>query len=127
MMLAQNIVLAAVTGDLITEGLVTLVVGMSVVFLALIALVILLEISGKFFSNLKKKDNTKEVVTPLTQGDLIAPESATEAIDDAELVAVITAAIAASLGTTSDNLQVRSLRKTGSTWNKMGRIEQLYN
>ncbi|MEG0999917.1 MAG: sodium pump decarboxylase subunit gamma, partial [Cellulosilyticaceae bacterium] len=38
-------------------------------------------------------------------------EAAVDLTDELELVAVITAAIAASMGTTSDRLQVRSLRQ----------------
>ena len=126
MMLVQNFALAGTQGDLIAEGLVTLVVGMSVVFLALLSLVVILEISGKFFSSLKKKDNDKELSTPVVEAITLAPTTATE-IDNQELIAVITAAIAASMGTSTDSFQVRSLRKTNNVWSMTGRVEQLYN
>lgn len=130
MKLAQSIVLANTQGDLIAEGLVTLVVGMSVVFLALLALVVLLELSGSFFANSKKKDDAKKLSASLVKPVIVEPVTAepiTAEIDDSELVAVITAAIAASMGTTADNFQVRSLRKTNNVWGAAGRKEQLYN
>ncbi|HHX62105.1 MAG TPA: OadG family protein [Epulopiscium sp.] len=126
MKLVQSFALASTQGDLIAEGLVTLVVGMSVVFLALLILVVILELSGKFFDSLKKKDNNKELSTPVVDPAIEAPTTATE-IDDLELIAVITATIAASMGTSTDGFQVRSLRKTNNVWSMTGRVEQLYN
>lgn len=128
MNLSQNIVVGAQKVGLV-EGLSTFVVGISVVFLALILLVILLEISGKFFAGLDKKEAAKKqsaqiVVAP----EVVAPTIVeTPEIDDLELIAVITASIAATMGTSADNLQVRSLRKTNSAWKMSGRSGQLYN
>ena len=55
MNLLQSIVVVGAQGASFSEGLATLVVGLGVVFLALIALIIILEVSGKFFENLYKK------------------------------------------------------------------------
>lgn len=124
MNLAQNIVLGITQGERISEGLVTLVIGMSVVFIALLILVVILETSGKFFGNLRKHTAAKQVNTP---APVVAAVPVDRQIDDLELIAVITATIAASMGTSSDNLQVRSLRKTNNVWRTAGRKEQLYN
>ena len=48
--------------------------------------------------------------TPIVEHTALE-EVVEDVTDELELVAVITAAIAASMGTTSDRLQVRSLRK----------------
>lgn len=126
MKLAQNIVLGITQGERISEGFVTLVIGMSVVFIALLILVVILETSGKFFDNLGKNTAAKQASAPapvISQVD----DQIDDQIDDLELIAVITATIAASMGTDSDNLQVRSLRKTNNVWRTAGRKEQLYN
>lgn len=54
--------------------------------------------------------------------------SATEAVeDDDEIIAVITAAVAACINRTTNQVVVRSIRRLPSTvpvWNKVGRQEQ---
>lgn len=126
MNLAQNIVIASTSSEALSEGIVTLVVGMSVVFVTLIILVVILEMSGKFFSSLEL-ENKKKIVEPQIKANLVDDLEESNLVDDLELIAVITAAIAASMGTTADNLQVRSIRKVNNSWSKQGRIEQLYN
>lgn len=59
------------------------------------------------------------VVTPIVETE----SSVDDKTDDKELVAVITAAIAASLNTTSDRLVVRSFRRS-SNWQKEAMHEQ---
>ena len=128
MNISQSIVVGAQKVGLV-EGLSTFVVGMGVVFLALILLVVLLEISGGFFANLDKKEAAKkQSIQGVVAPEVVAPAIVeTNEIDDLELVAVITAALAATMGTSADNLQVRSLRKTNNAWKMSGRKEQLYN
>ena len=130
MMLIQNIALVGASKVGLVEGLSTFVVGISVVFLALILLVILLEISGKIFASLDKKAAAKKLsMQKAATPEVVAPlmEEEQEDIDDLELIAVITATIAASMGTSADSLQVRSLRKTNNVWGMSGRNEQLYH
>lgn len=126
MNLAQNIVIASTSSEALSEGIVTLVVGMSVVFVTLIILVVILEMSGKFFSSLEL-ENKKKIVEPQIKANVVDDLEESNLVDDLELIAVITAAIAVSMGTTADNLQVRSIRKVNNSWSKQGRIEQLYN
>ncbi|MGL4736806.1 MAG: OadG family protein [Cellulosilyticaceae bacterium] len=98
------------------DGLSTFLIGVSMVFVALVLLILLINIVGKLVANLEnrkaaqtlsKPDATPQVVSELSEPVV----SASECVDELELIAVITATIAASLGTTSDKLQVRSLRK----------------
>ena len=61
--------------------------------------------------NMGKKKETAPVKETTPTEKVVAEPILVQEQDDLELVAVITAAIAASLGTSSDKLQVRSLRK----------------
>ena len=66
---------------------------------------------GKFG---KKKEEKETVETK----PVVAEQKETSAMDDLELVAVITAAIAAETGTSSDGFVVRSIkRRTSNNWN----------
>jgi len=108
------------------EGLVATINGVGTVFfvLILIAMVISLfkyidkiNISNLLKSAVKK---TEPVETSQTN-DLMISTSKTSQEDEAELIAVIVAAIAASLETSSDQLQVRSFRRINPThtlWNR---------
>ena len=128
MNLSQNILVVGAQKVGLVEGLSTFVVGMGVVFLALILLVILLEISGSFFATLDKNQVAKKQGTQVVAPEVVAPAIVeTTQTDDLELIAVITATLAATMGTSADNLQVRSLRKTNNAWKMSGRSEQLYN
>ena len=130
MNLIQNIAVVGAQRVSAVEGFSTFLVGMLVVFSALILLIIILELSGKFFESLDKKSTTNqtnasaevEVVEPI-----IVEEAEMDEMDDLELIAVITASIAATMGTSPEGLQVRSLRKTNNAWGMSGRSEQLYN
>ncbi|PHV71160.1 hypothetical protein CS063_07465 [Sporanaerobium hydrogeniformans] len=96
------------------EGLNTFLIGVFVVFVTLILLIFIMMLISKAVNsieNIGKKKKTSEALTEATSVSSVSTPEPTVLQDDLELVAVITAAIAASLGTTSDKLQVRSLRK----------------
>lgn len=98
------------------DGLSTFLIGVSMVFVALVLLILLITIVGKIVANLENKKAAQTLsqveVIPDHVADLSEDFSNIEVCsDELELVAVITAVIAASLETTSDKLQVRSLRK----------------
>ncbi|GMQ60100.1 hypothetical protein AN1V17_45000 [Vallitalea sediminicola] len=90
----------------LSEGVIALISGMGIVFAVLILIAIIIW-AFKFI----KQPDKKEVVVP---EPLPVQAPVEEETDDLELVAVITAAIAASLNTTTDKLQVKSFRKIGS-------------
>lgn len=93
-----------------------LVVGMIVVFAVLIFIAWIISLF-KYINIFEQKLNKKKGNAPETEPAAIpaaaaepdAPAAAT--VNDGELVAVITAAIAASEGTASDGLVVRSIRR----------------
>ena len=129
MYLLQNIAVVGAQGNVFTDGLAVLVVGIGVVFVALIGLVVILELMGKFFDYKGKQDNAKAqkevIAAPLVVAEPVADQ--TSQVDDLELIAVITATIAASMGTSAEGLQVRSIRKTNNAWGMSGRTKQLYH
>ena len=112
--------------ELITQGAIIAVVGYVLVFIVLSVIWGILELSKKFFT--RKTDKVKEeAITPPP-----APKAETKVEigeDEEELIAVLTAAVAASLGRTSTyNLNIKSYRRVGSSspaWNKISRQENL--
>lgn len=113
--------------ELLGYGLIVTLVGMGVVFLVLIGLSYMLDVL-KLFS----KTGATEKKTELTKIDSI--EEPVEAVsssaeDEGELIAVISAAIAAFMGNNS-NLIVRSIKRVEDStpaWAKIGRQEQMLN
>lgn len=110
------------------HGLMVTVIGMGVTFLALIVLSYILDL----FRILAEGATSKKIEEP-KQEEIVVKEEVYEEEnqeDDLELIAVITAAIAASLDTTTDQLRVRSFRRihsNASAWNRANRINQVQN
>jgi sodium pump decarboxylase gamma subunit len=108
------------------EGLVATINGVGTVFLVLILIAIVISLFKYIdkinISNLFKSASKKTAAVEASQANdlvLSTPKSPQE--DDGELIAVIVAAIAASLETSSDQLQVRSFRRINPThtlWNR---------
>jgi len=108
------------------EGLVATINGVGTVFFVLILIAIIISlfkyidrinISSLFKPAVKKA----EPVEGSQIKDLVPSTPKITGEDDAQLIAVIVAAIAASLETSSDQLQVRSLRRINPThtlWNR---------
>lgn len=93
-------------------GLNTFAIGVIMVFVALMLLIALIQIVSNVVTKLEHKNapEPKATTPAVAQPTAIEPVEE-EIVDDLELVAVIVATIAASLGTTTDKLQVRSLRR----------------
>lgn len=108
--------------SLFLEGIVTTIIGMGIVFVLLGILSGILYLL-KFVGNDTKKKDTKAVEKPV---EVKPAEKAVQEVpptDDLELIAVITAAIAASTGTSSDRLVVKSITRVNN-WNRTSRREQ---
>jgi sodium pump decarboxylase gamma subunit len=107
-------------GEIITmgdAGVITLF-SMGIVFATLLLISFVLDLFKVKFT--EKKKETVAAPAPAAA----APESVDE--DDDELVAVITAALAAHIGKSADQLIVRSIVQTGSqqpAWAQAGRME----
>lgn len=99
-------------GEKMAKAGMNTIIGLFTVFAVLIGisfLISLFKYINRFETSLreKKTENTTSVDNAIAQ----IIENEETAVDDLELVAVITAAIAASQGTSSDGLVVRSIRK----------------
>ena len=109
----------------ISDAGINTVICLVVVFAVLIFisfLISLFKYIPKFEAALSKKDKKTELAENAvvnTVSQIEVKEEEEELSDDLELVAVITAAIAASAGTSTDGFVVRSIRRSNnSKWAK---------
>ncbi len=105
---------------LLDAGVITLF-SMVVVFISLLVISYLIDLMRVTFN---KKDN-KAVEKTIQQSQQPVVNIVVEE-DDTELVAVITAAIAAMTGTNTSGLVVRNIKRLpdlDTTWSKTGKIE----
>ncbi len=108
----------------IVQMLVISIMGVFMVFAVLSILWAIIEIMHFFVKLAEKKKNKKPSEQP---AEIKQPEMAEEE-DEEELIAVLTAAIAASLNTSTYNLKIKSFRRIGQSapaWNTVSRKEQI--
>lgn len=116
--------------EALMEGLRTTVVGLAIVFGVLIILMLVLMLFKVIFY--KEAPKAKKPEVQKVQQPKPAPASAPikPAEDDTELIAVLTAAVAASLNTSTYNLRIKSYRRVDTNtnaWNKAGIRENTFN
>lgn len=106
------------TGEKMEQAALNTLMGMGTVFLVLIFISLL--IGGfKHINAFEQKMKSREAVNTPAPAAVPVEEAVEELTDDLELVAVITAAIAASEGTSADGLVVRSIRRAPeSRWKR---------
>ena len=110
--------------EALIEGLLTTVIGLSIVFAVLLILMFVLMLMKVVFY----KEPVKAVKAELSVAP--APVVAPVETDDTELIAVLTAAIAASLNTSTYNLRIKSYRRIdtkANAWNNAGIKENINN
>ncbi|MCR5743529.1 MAG: OadG family protein [Lachnospiraceae bacterium] len=99
--------------ETLETALVNTLIGMGTVFVILIVISLIISLFkyiNKFEAALKK---SKEPATPAPVAAPVVVEEVEEETDDLELVAVITAAVAACMGTeNTDGFVVRSIRRS---------------
>lgn len=109
--------------DALSIGLSTTIVGLSTVFLVLIVLMLVVMAMKYIFAEKHKKAKKNEMtVEPVITAE---PEK-----NEEELIAVLTAAVAASLNTSTYNLKIKSYRRIASNnnaWQKAGLNESIGN
>lgn len=104
------------TGEILTKAGLNTVLGMGTVFVVLIFLAFIISLM-KYIPALldgsfgKKNKSAVQITTETTETQ---PTVVAEEADDLELIAVITAAIAAQEGTSTDGFVVRSIRRRPS-------------
>lgn len=111
-------------GQAFSMGGETVVIGLGIVFGVLIILMCVLYIFGLIFN---KKPKAAPAPAPVAEP---AAEEAAEEEDEEELIAILTAAVAASLNTSTYNLQIKSYRRISDNrpaWNRAGLRETIGN
>ena len=99
-------------------GLNTLL-GMGMAFTILIIISLIISLFPRLFGGKKKKESDKEITQKAMDNTISQIAEQEDLSSDAELVAVIAAAIAAYEGSGStDGFRVRSIRKVNSNWKK---------
>ena len=107
------------TGQKMSKAVMNTIIGMGTVFIVLIFISFIIGLF-KYISVFENKKKAKNDASADAQGvnnaiaQIVSNEEQDEEMDDLELVAVITAAIAASENTSTDGLVVRSIRKVNS-------------
>ncbi len=109
-------------GEKLLGGLITTVMGIGITFMVLLLLWVIIAVVSKAIAGTENKTKKSDVpVTPVA-----TPVAAVERTSDSELIAVITAAIAAAEGGASSNLIIKRIsRVTGNApaWSTAGRAE----
>ena len=104
----------------LSEGLQVAGVGLIIVFSVLVILMLVLLAMKAIFSRPNKEQTKKaDVQTTPVSGPVVADNTAS----DDTLIAVLTAAVAASLGTSVSRLKIKSFKRVdnnASAWNKAG-------
>ncbi len=114
--------------EIITSGGVVCVIGLATVFAVLMILWGILELMRVIFTPKSSSPEKKETVSEPAAAPAAAAPAVEESIDDSELVAVLTAAVAASLNTSTYKLNIKSYRQIPSStpvWNRVSRRENL--
>ena len=114
--------------EAITEGLLVTAVGLIIVFAVLAILMVSLMLMKSIFYKPEKSD--KPVKNEIKPAETVINKTSSieKKQDDFELVAVLTAAIAATLNTSTYNLKIKSYKRVGtsiSAWNRAGNSEML--
>ena len=114
------------------DTLLVAVVGILVVFFGLTVLIMLIKLMGSLTGNAGKKEKpVKTAPVPVEKIEPVAvpaPAAAPAVQSNDELIAVITAAVAAMMGE-GNGFTVRRVRRINNTpaWAKAGREEQIYS
>lgn len=107
----------------ISETLIVTVFSMAIVFATLIVISFVLDgFKVAFHKDNKKKETI--VTKPEPTQEIVEEENSEE------LIAVIAAAIAASMNTPIDNIHIKNITRVSQStpvWGRMGRQEQIYN
>jgi len=107
--------------EALSTGLMVTGVGLAIVFGVLVLLMLVLVMFKVIFYRDPAKQS-KKAAAPAPAA--VAPVAAAEEdMDESELIAVLTAAVAASLNTSTYNLQIKSYRRVDAkkpAWNKAG-------
>ena len=104
-------------GEILTKAGLNTLLGMGTVFAVLIFLALIIS-TLKYIPMLLEGMSKKSEEVPAAKETAVEEVAVVEETDDLELIAVITAAIAAQEGTSTDGFVVRSIkRRPSNNWN----------
>lgn len=111
--------------EALLQGVSTTVIGLVIVFSVLAILWGVLVLMRKLFYKEPDKKAAKSAAKPAPVAAPAAPAAPVkqDTMDEGALIAVLTAAVAASLNTSTYNLQIKSYRRIGNSapaWNQAG-------
>jgi sodium pump decarboxylase gamma subunit len=116
-------------GSAVSESLKVMLLGLGTVFVGLILLIFVIELLHWLANGSNKKEKKVDIQPVDEQAKLAAGNNyEQEDIENEELVAVISAAIAAMLETSTCDFVVKSIRRVSAAtprWNQVGRQEQI--
>lgn len=119
--------------DIVLDSLKVMVLGMGTVFVALIGLVFIIKALHRLTDKSAQPQSaskTEQAFEPAQKIDVVnnAIQLQEQVEEDEELIAVIAAAVAASLHRSTHDIVVRSIRRVPAItpiWNRIGRQEQI--
>lgn len=110
----------------ISQALIVTVVSMIVVFIVLIIVAYCISILKTFGQKNKKEEVVDYINLEEAKEDIDNKQVNHEEVDkDEELVAVIAAAIAASMGVDIPQIRINKIRRLDNTWTNTARVEKL--
>ncbi len=107
--------------EALSRGAMVTVTGLAIVFLVLIILMLVMMAMKKIFYKEPKSASVKTV--PPAAESKSEPVQSVQPTDDTQLIAVLAAAVAASLGTTVSGIKIKSYRRVSASapaWNRAG-------
>lgn len=116
----------------LSNGVVTFVLGMGIVFIVLILLIYIIKaITAIARGNTQKEDTPAPVAKPIDPVPELVPAAPVgQQEDEEEIIAVIAAAVAAIAASEGTRLSVRSYRRVGAqapAWSRAGREDIMAN
>lgn len=109
-------------GEIIANGVVVTIEGVLVVFLILVLIMLVINVMGALSSPKKQK---KVVSVKQEETVFVDTNPETDVADEGELIAVLTAAVAACMGTSSASVNIKSYKKVSSAWGTAAKREVL--
>ena len=110
-------------GEIISFGVVITIEGILVVFAILILIMLTIYAMSLFSGNKPKKETAHKQNSLAEKAEPVI--EAAEEVDEYELIAVLTAAVAACMGTSSASVNIKSYKKISSAWGNAAKREVL--
>ena len=109
----------------IADSLVITVFSMAVVFLVLLGISYMIDFLRMFAEKRIEKNATGKNLEEIKVVEAEREDEDIREIDDEELVAVISAALAASMGAEIPEIRIKSIRRRDESWKTVARQEQV--